>query len=538
MEKIKDILSRPPVQLLLAMVFLILGSAKWTVTIAPWLGYAFLLYYIRSGKFRKRILISIPALYLATLIGGYNVIPAPLPVFAIIALIISVKTLVPFLIDKLLRGDRGFLSSLIFPAAFVALEYLDSWGDGGTWGSIAHTQYGFQSLLQIASVTGIWGISFLVYWFASLTNWAISQNLKWVHVKKGALISLTIYFVVLGFGLIRISTKSSAENDRVPVAGITLNNTNMLETTYNEAFGKQIDLPDNIAQTSELAKEAFKALPHFIEDAYNRKFDGTRRVMDGNIEELFRRSAIEAGKGAKIISWSEAIGIVMNDDEEKTIARGKQFAERHQVYLIMGLGVINPGPMDGEHLFMVNKTVTLSPEGVLLNIYLKSNPVPFAEQEYGSDDIIPVLATPYGNLSPVICYDADFNHFMKQTGAKNTDILFVPSGDWQAIAPYHSHMAALRGIENGCSVVRPVNRGTSLVTDPYGNILGESYFFSEDGKTVNAIVPTRGINTIYNRIGDALAYLCILSIAVLIIKLLFDWTIRKFGAVQKQPQTI
>ncbi len=186
----------------------------------------------------------------------------------------------------------------------------------------------------------------------------------------------------------------------------------------------------------------------------------------------------------------------------------------------MSLGVINPGPYDPERLLLVNKTITLTPEGDLANVYLKSNPVPFAEQEYGSDDIIPVIDSPYGKLSPVICYDADFPEFMKQTGKIGTDILLVPSGDWKAIDPYHAYMSSYRGIENGMSVFRPVSRATSIATDPYGNLLGSSDFYTSDDKTLMVQVPMKGISTIYNRIGDILPYLAMVFTAFILLEIL------------------
>ena len=168
----------------------------------------------------------------------------------------------------------------------------------------------------------------------------------------------------------------------------------------------------------------------------------------------------------------------------------------------------------------MNKTITLAPDGDIANVYLKSNPIPFAEQEYGSDDIIPVIDSPYGRLSPVICYDADFPEFLKQTDKIGTDILIVPSGDWKAIDPYHAYMSSLRGIENGVSVVRPVSRATSIATDPYGNLLGSSDFFRSSDKTLMVNVPMQGISTIYNRIGDLLPYLALVFTAYILLDIL------------------
>jgi apolipoprotein N-acyltransferase len=204
----------------------------------------------------------------------------------------------------------------------------------------------------------------------------------------------------------------------------------------------------------------------------------------------------------------------------------------------MSLGVINPGPYSPERLLMVNKTITITPEGEVANVYLKSNPVPFAEQEYGSDDIIPVIDSPYGKLSPIICYDADFPHFLKQAGKIGTDILLVPSGDWKAIDPYHAYMASLRGIENGVSVIRPVSRATSIATDPYGNVLGSTDYYTSEEKILMANVPIQGINTLYNRIGDLLPYLAIVFISYILFETLLKMLKRKKTTLTRQKTRV
>ncbi|MGI9542366.1 MAG: nitrilase-related carbon-nitrogen hydrolase, partial [Cyclobacteriaceae bacterium] len=345
-------------------------------------------------------------------------------------------------------------------------------------------------------------------WFASIINWLIENNWQWDVVRTGVITTVSIYLMVLSFGWLRIASSNVEAKETVKIAGVTMDNAKMMTTLYYDEFGKTIEIGPETAQTSALLQELNRAMPPFIGNPFAEKYENTRSKMEENLNTLFGRSEELADGGAKIVVWSEAIGLVFDQQEEDIIHRGQKLAGENNFYLIMGLGVIHPGPMDGKRLFMTNKTISITPEGKVANVYLKSNSVPFAEQDYGSDDIIPLIETPYGKLSPVICYDADFNPFMKQTGDLETDILLVPSGDWKAIAPYHSYMAAMRGIENGVSVVRPVSRGTSLATDAYGNVLASSDFFASEDKVITALVPTKGINTIYNRIGDLLAYAC------------------------------
>jgi apolipoprotein N-acyltransferase len=539
MKTLKLYFSNPYLVLCLGILFMILSSAKWTIFIAPWLGLTFILYFTRKVKLWKSIVFGLLGFYVSGFIGVYEVFPAPLPILMIILLIISAKSILPYLIDRLSKAEeRGFLGTLIFPAAFVTLEYLNTLDSGDVWSSIANTQYRFQALQQIASVFGIWGISFLMAWFASLVNWMSGRQWKWANIRTGATIAGTVYLVVLAFGIYRVSLVDYHSRETVKIAGITIDNTNIMETLYQDEFGKTINIKPETSQASPELQEANRAMVPFIEDPFADKFKNTRNVLMANQNLLFNKTTQMANEGAKIVVWSEAIGFVINSQEEMVIERAKALAKEKQIYLFMSLGVINPGPYDPERLLVVNKTVTFTPEGEVANVYLKSNPVPFAEQEYGSDDIIPIIDSPYGKLSPIICYDADFPHFLKQSGRKGTDILLVPSGDWKAIDPYHAYMASLRGIENGVSVVRPVSRATSIVTDPFGNLLGSTDFYTSEDKTIVAEVPIQGVNTIYNRIGDILPYLAMALTSYILIEILYIRVRRKKRAQSPQKTTV
>jgi len=539
MKTLKLYFSNPYLVLCLGILFMILSSAKWTIFIAPWLGLTFILYFTRKVKLWKSIVFGLLGFYVSGFIGVYEVFPAPLPILMIILLIISAKSILPYLIDRLSKAqERGFLGTLIFPAAFVTLEYLNTLDSGDVWSSIANTQYRFQALQQIASVFGIWGISFLMAWFASLVNWMSGRKWKWVAIRTGATIAGMVYLLVFTFGIIRVSQVDYHNRETVKVAGITIDNTNIMETLYQDEFGKTINIKPETSQASPELQEANRAMVPFIEDPFADKFKNTRNVLMANQNVLFNKTTQMADNGAKIVVWSEAIGFVINSQEEMVIERAKALAKEKQIYLFMSLGVINPGPYDPERLLVVNKTVTFTPEGEVANVYLKSNPVPFAEQEYGSDDIIPIIDSPYGKLSPIICYDADFPHFLKQAGRKGTDILLVPSGDWKAIDPYHAYMASLRGIENGVSVVRPVSRATSIVTDPFGNLLGSTDFYTSEDKTIVAEVPIQGVNTIYNRIGDILPYLAIVLTSYILIEILYIRVRRKKRTQSSQKTTV
>ncbi len=534
MKTLNRYLSNPYLAFVLGNLFMILGSAKWTVFVGPWLGLPLILYFMRRVKIWKAIVIGFLGLFASGFIGVYEVFPAPLPVLIIILLILTFKSILPYLVDRFSNArERGFFGTLIFPAAIVVLEYLTMLESGDVWKSMANTQYQFLAIQQIASVFGIWGVSFLIAWSASLLNWMSAHQWTWARIGTGAMFAGTVYVAVLTFGLIRMSQPDYLMDETVRIGGVTLDNSNIMETMYHDEFGKTISISPESSQTSPELQEANRAMVPFIENPYAEKFKNVRREMNTNLNALFDRTGRLADQGAKIIVWSEAIGLTLSPEEDAVLERARNMAKNKNIYLFMSLGVINPGPFSPERLLLVNKTITLTPQGEIANVYLKSNPIPFAEQEYGSDDLIPVIDSPYGRLSPVICYDADFPEFLKQTDKIGTDILIVPSGDWKAIDPYHAYMSRLRGIENGVSVVRPVSRATSIATDPYGNLLGSSDFFSSEDKTLLVEVPMKGINTIYNRIGDLLPYVALVFTGYILLEILLRIFRRRISDIPK-----
>jgi hypothetical protein len=70
----------------------------------------------------------------------------------------SVFTSVVYLIDRIYsQKAKGIISSLVFPSAYVIMEYITVYTNpGGSNGALAHTQSSLP-LLQLVSMTSIWG---------------------------------------------------------------------------------------------------------------------------------------------------------------------------------------------------------------------------------------------------------------------------------------------------------------------------------------------------------------------------------------------
>src|SRR5215470_11117779 len=65
-----------------------------------------------------------------------------------------------------IRRGSLFLASVALPLYWVTYEYLTAMASPhSTWGNLAYTQMNCLPVIQIAAITGLWGISFIVFLF-------------------------------------------------------------------------------------------------------------------------------------------------------------------------------------------------------------------------------------------------------------------------------------------------------------------------------------------------------------------------------------
>lgn len=509
---------RTPLIIFSAICFTLL-SPKWTFPVAAWLAPAMLILLTNPLKPWKSYLLSVVILLLSSLIAQYKVMPFPGIIFFVMILIVSLIAAVPFWLHRIIYSHlTGWKRTLLFPSLLVTYEYITSFGGGGTWGSMAYTQFPNFLLMQTASITGIWGITFLVGWFNSILFVLIAEHWNWQRVRKPASLFSVILICLLFYGLVKTNPYFGHTREMVRVAGITASNIEPIMAMYIDAFGKTLDIhEENLSQTSSELAELNKGLALFVEDPFDQRFEKTRSVLTASLDTLFLRSQNEAAAGAKIISWSEALTFVIKSEEKLTIKKGREFALRNEVYFLMTMASITPGKIEQGKKFIENKAILFGPSGEILNTFLKNRPVPVVEPSVAGDGNVPAIRTTYGNLAVSICYDADFPVLMQQLGQKGADILLLPSGDWKEIAPYHAQMAVVRAIENGVSLLRPVSNAQSVAVDFNGGVISVSNYFDKGGRVVVANLPVKGIPTFYTIIGDSVAWICIGASVILVL---------------------
>ena len=485
--------------LALAAVLFLFAAGQWVIPLAAWLAPLFLLRFVRTQPLFLGLLLAWLVRSAGAAVVQHGIIPISGPAYYVVVLLLTLVTMLPYLADRLL-GPRlnGFVATLVFPVTYTSIEYLSSFGPNGTINSIANTQYGILPLLQVVSVTGIWGITFLLTWFAAVGNWVWERKFAWPQVRSGGLLYVGLLAVVLVGGGARLAF-FPPEVTLVRIAGLSPSQAAVA------AFNRELPQATQNALLSGKATQADRAL--------------ARSAFTTLDHDLLTRSQQVARAGAKIIVWPEASPVsanILQEDEPALIQQASALAQQEGIYLDMGLAVFlsdsNPPP------FLKDEAVLIDPTGTVVAKYEKSHLVPFGEQHEVvlGNSKVPLVETPYGRLSTAICFDADFPDLMRQAGQGGADLVLVPGDDWQAIAPQHTYDATFRAIENGFSLVREASNGLSMIVDYEGHVLATSDYFTTDEQTMVASAPTHGVRTIYATIGDLFAWLCLLGLVGLI----------------------
>lgn len=470
--------------LLLGGALLLISNGRWIVPAAAWLAPVFLLRFVRTQRAAVGLPIGAVACCIVSAIAWWKLIPLPGAAYFAVSTLFGLLAFVPYVLDRLLRRrTEGILSTLVFPVAVVVIEFANAaLSPYGSWGSVAYTQGDDLPLMQLVSVTGIWGVTFLVAWFASVVNAAWEGGFEWPRFRaSAAAFAIVLALVHLGGGARLLRP-----------AGWTVRVASFTVTPHPRPdIGDILWAPK---QGTEL--EALRARLASIHDT------------------LFASVRREALAGAKLVFWSECNAVVLKDDEPALIERGAEVARELKIHLGMSLATATPGAGDRAAGFYENQLVLLDPDGRVVTRYHKARPVP-GDPEKGADAHLPIVDVPFGRLAGAICLDGDFPSLIREAGRGRADILIVPSSDWRAIDPIHTRMALVRAIENGCSLVRQTNLGLSAAVDAKGRPLAAVDYFRATRCVMVAQVPMKGVRTLYSLIGDAFAWASVVALPLL-----------------------
>jgi len=413
----------------------------------------------------------------------------------------------------LMRSETKAYRPFVFALGWAVLEFIKSSGFlGYPWGLVPYSLTSIPVFLQIADITGVYGLSFIL----ALSSAVISELFTSRKRKYGACIERqsvsptlaknTVAFTAL---LVALSLVYGivAMKSEIPVKAV-LRAILVQQNTDPWISGESAALESNIS----LAGKAY---------AENAAAGGNRADLIVFSETSLRRPF------AEYRSWFE--------DHPKTDPLLPMLAATGS-YLLTGAPVV----LDWDSYSATNSVLLISPQGELVKSYAKIHPVPFAEAiplwEYewfrkfmrdvigldsgwtmGSDLTVFSLAVKGSqnvNFSTPICFEDAFSDLCRQYFLKGADLLINLTNDsWstkKSAQIQHWAIARFRAIENRRTLVRSTNSGVSCVIDPWGKMLFEMPQFQAFSATVDIPVYKPEKITIYTAFGDWFALLCVL----------------------------
>src|SRR3989454_3284294 len=371
------------------------------------------------------------------------------------------------------------LSPLLWVSMELARTYLIT---GFPWNL---TGYAVQAegLRQLASVTAVYGLSFLAVATSAMAAWALLER-----QRTRARVGLALWLGML-------------------IAANWLARPPALRPGSRAAFLVQPNVP----------------LDESVQEAWAPWRD------PGPLNSLVAltlggRAVDEAAIGPPLIVWAEnPAPFYFNRDP---VFRGaiEGMARGARGYVVVNTVTF----ADPENKLPKNSAVVLDPEGRLLLQYDKIHLVPFGEYvpwwafpgrvgkiAAEAGNFVPgssyqVARTPEGAVGIFICYEAIFPQLVRRIVSEGAGVLVNVSNDaWYGDSPaafQHLEMARLRAIENRRTLLRATNDGITAMIDPYGRVT------SELPRRRRLVLAGRfdylTERTFYARHGDVFAWLC------------------------------
>ncbi|MGW0966075.1 apolipoprotein N-acyltransferase [Streptomyces sp. NPDC002516] len=389
-----------------------------------------------------------------------------------------------WLVRRFLAGvpspGRVGAALLVLPSGWLMVELVRSWqGLGGPWGLLGSSQWQVEPALRLASVGGVWLLSFLVVA---------------VNVAAAVLISV--------------------RESRMPaVAGLVA--------------------------TAAATSAAWVWSPRPEVDGRVRIAVVQPGVVDGSIsgdkrfarEETLTRQVV--GKGADLVVWGESsVGFDLADrpDLARRIA-----TLSHEVGADI---LVNVDARRSDRPGIYKSSVLVGPHGPTGDRYDKMRLVPFGEyvparsllgwatsvgkaagedRRRGTEQV--VMNVGHGlRVGPMICFETAFPDMSRHLAQDGADVLVAQSSTstfQHTWAPeQHASLAALRAAETGRSMVHATLTGVSAVYGPDGERVGSWLGTDASSAVVYDVPVARGI-TPYVRFGDWPVHGALLVLAAL-----------------------
>jgi apolipoprotein N-acyltransferase len=424
----------------------------------------------------------------ALVVVQYGGLALPVGILVMLALCLAFSVfhaIFGWMLGRLVAGFglRGLLGA---PFAWVGLEYARAHTFFEfPWCLLGYSQQGLPEMIQVAPVTAVYGVSFLIVLVSSLLALVALEARP--AVRRAAAAGIVVVLGgTFGYGRWEMS-RPVAETGRVTVGlvqgGIRQEDKWVPENAW-----------ENVGRHLQLTEQAAVA-------------------------------------GARLVVWPESAVPFLFDEDPALASMLRELVRRRGIYLYFGNDDRERPAGGGRGAIFVGAKL-LAPDGEVVVRYRKNHLVPFGEYvplqslfTFGGrfaaklvqevSDFTPGTEAATGSVDghPIggfICYEAIFPSLVRRFTAEGAELLVNVTNDaWYGTtsAPHqHLAMAAFRAVENRRYLVRAANTGITAVVDPWGRVLSSTRLF-DTTVLVREVPFTTGL-TFYARHGDVFARAC------------------------------
>ena len=385
----------------------------------------------------------------------------------------------------------------VVPFLWTGLEYVKSLGQiGFPWMSLGYTQTYYLPLIQHASITSVYGVTFWIV----LLNVLFYETRRYFHSLRLAIIFISVIGIVFIFPLIHglvILGRSTTGSKSIRVALVQGNIDPFLKwklefkednfSTYERLTRKAADSQPDLYVWPETAVPSYllsdlpylKRIRNLVDSTNVSLLSGTMdyTFVNDNEYEYFNAAILVNPHERKIQKYAKIQLVPFSEkvpyEDSFPLNLIKQFLSS----LEMGIGDFSRG-----------STINImSFEPFERNV---------TEPADNNKDQL--------NFAVVICYESIFPELVRKFVERGAEFLVIITNDaWfgRTTAPFqHAQMAVFRAIENRMSIARCANTGISMFIDPYGRIRKPSKWFEE--AVIVDDISLRSENTFYSRFGN------------------------------------
>ena len=366
-------------------------------------------------------------------------------------------------------GAKRIIAYYAFPASVAVAEFFIDNPFISVMTSLSVSQFWNLGLMQIASVTGVVGVSFIVTLFASIINYIWEEGIRKDTVMNAVGYGILVV-IITGIGMFTIERITT--NDKTVRVAASVENFNLL-----------------LEDKSILAR-------------YNGSDE--EKMFHANVDIITERAKQAVQNESTLLVFPEDAFVCSESLTEKFIEEVKSIAREHKINILLPLLRLQTeeGRKQKNTLNFINSN------GELLNTYLKNHLVPVVEEpetEKG-DGKTPIVEIDGVKYTYLICADYTSNKYAYN--GRDADIFINPSYDWKAFQYFTSYGVQARAVECGFSVLRnPVN-GNIILYDVFGRPLHMQNVMGVHTGMIYLDIPKHGRETVYGKTGNWFPYTC------------------------------